>query len=161
MKRVICPECASEGEKSRSYFCGTLRTAMAGASYYDENGDYHDHDPNVSTTSYSCSRGHRWTTKTTPECWCGWPKEEGAKEKMTLDLGPNFYTPPLDAVETEEPEDEVDDESQTEINEPCILCRKPSEGYVHAAVDWCCRSCCVAVNRIIRAYEKRRNGGDR
>lgn len=26
--------------------------------YYDEEGVYHCHDPNVTTASYVCSRGH-------------------------------------------------------------------------------------------------------
>jgi len=43
--------------------------------FYDEYGNYHDHDSNIRTQTYQCSNGHTWTEKTTGSCWCGWPEQ--------------------------------------------------------------------------------------
>ena len=45
--------------------------------FYDKDGKYHDHDMNSSSTDYSCSNGHKWSSSSGPrECWCGWPNKE-------------------------------------------------------------------------------------
>lgn len=56
-----CPQCAAEGERSKVYPGMTTTTCMAVSSWYDEDGNYHRHNPNTTTTHYSCSRGHEWT----------------------------------------------------------------------------------------------------
>ena len=68
-----CPECEKAGEKSCVYPQGSSRTMLMGCEYYDEEGRYHQHDPNVTTTGYRCSNGHEWVEKHIAKCWC----EEG------------------------------------------------------------------------------------
>lgn len=71
-----CPECQKDGEKSKVYVptCG-MRTLMGWQSFWDEDGNYHSHDLNTTTTIYSCSRGHEWTVKSKDPCQvpgCEW-----------------------------------------------------------------------------------------
>lgn len=63
-----CPECVAEGERSRVGMEGTTRTLMPTQTFWDEDGVLHMHDPNVATTTYSCSRGHRWREARKPPC---------------------------------------------------------------------------------------------
>jgi hypothetical protein len=55
-----CQQCVSEGKKSKVFIDGTFATAMSFNKYYDEDGEFHSHDPNRYTTSYHCSNGHHW-----------------------------------------------------------------------------------------------------
>lgn len=78
--RVICQQCAAEGEKSTVTGGGSgMRTLMYCAPFYDEKGRYHSHDSNTTTYHLRCSRGHSWTEKTTGSCWCGWPNKKAAQ----------------------------------------------------------------------------------
>ena len=36
--------------------------------FYDEEGDYHDHDPNTRSCFYTCSNGHQFWTKSKAPC---------------------------------------------------------------------------------------------
>ncbi len=78
---MICPECKKEGLKSTVYPGVGMTTAMYFSPFYDEEGNYHDHDANTTTTDYSCSNGHKWIEKTTGSCWCGWPDKEKKNEQ--------------------------------------------------------------------------------
>jgi hypothetical protein len=53
-----CPICEKEGKKSKVFERGCHSTLMASYAYYDEDGNYHYHDPNVTTCEYGCSNGH-------------------------------------------------------------------------------------------------------
>jgi len=55
-----CPECVRENKKSKVYPGMMTRTAIYYPPYYDEYGKIHDPDRNITTVSYSCSRGHKW-----------------------------------------------------------------------------------------------------
>lgn len=55
-----CPECKKLGLKSKVYVGASSTTLLAFTPYYDEEGNYHHNDPNVITTSYTCSNGHSW-----------------------------------------------------------------------------------------------------
>lgn len=55
-----CPTCVAQGERSFVYPGSTSTTALGFQQFYDEEGVWHVHDPNRSTTSYSCSRSHTW-----------------------------------------------------------------------------------------------------
>ena len=56
-----CPVCVEQGQTSTVFVpTGGVVTLMLGQRYYDEQGRYHDHDPNSHTYSYSCSNEHRW-----------------------------------------------------------------------------------------------------
>ena len=59
----ICPYCKKEGKKSCVYQMGCSSTLMATYSYYDENGNYHFEDNNITTCDYKCSNGHSFITK--------------------------------------------------------------------------------------------------
>ena len=73
---MICPECKKQEKKSCVYPGMSSITAMYFPPFYDEEGHYHDHDANTTTTDYSCSNGHKWIEKTTGSCCCGWPDKE-------------------------------------------------------------------------------------
>jgi hypothetical protein len=72
---MICPICEQEGKKSKVYGGHGMRTLMYCQPWYDEEGKYHDHDSNVSTTEWRCSNNHQWTERISGECWCGWGKD--------------------------------------------------------------------------------------
>lgn len=65
-----CPECVKAGQTSRVTVGMSTSTLMSGSSFYDENGDYHSHDPNTTETDYACSNGHQWQESTRSKCWC-------------------------------------------------------------------------------------------
>jgi hypothetical protein len=73
---MICQECKTEGKKSRVYEGPSSTTCMYSPPFYDEDGKHHDHDPNTSTTSFSCSNGHKWSESSRGSCWCGWPNKD-------------------------------------------------------------------------------------
>jgi len=77
---MICKECSKAGLKSCVYSHGGSRTLMYSAPFWDENGCYHDHDPNIGTYGYECSNGHTWTESSRSSCWCGWPNKEVVDE---------------------------------------------------------------------------------
>lgn len=61
-----CPDCVKEGKTSKVYVGTSMSTCMMGPpDYYDEGGNFvKAEDPNIHTTSYSCSNGHHWEEKT-------------------------------------------------------------------------------------------------
>ena len=61
---MTCDQCRRDGKRSRVYPGVGTTTLMASHPYYDEDGRYVNDDPNITTTPYSCSNGHRWSTKT-------------------------------------------------------------------------------------------------
>lgn len=72
-----CPQCVEEGKKSTVYPGYGTRTLIGNYPYYDEDGNYHDHDPNCSTYRYECSNKHIWSEISKQlTCWCGWPEKK-------------------------------------------------------------------------------------
>ena len=67
-----CPTCEKDGLKSKVYIGTSTITCMGYAPYYDEEGQFHAHDPNGTQTSYQCSNGHKWMRWQYSRCWCGW-----------------------------------------------------------------------------------------
>lgn len=63
-----CPECEKLGIKSTVRHNGGLTTLVSYFPYYDEDGEYHDHDPNRNTFFFECSEGHEFTTYSTHPC---------------------------------------------------------------------------------------------
>jgi len=64
---MICPKCKELGLKSKVFVGMSTSTLMYFApyyDYYDEDGNYHYDDPNIHTTGYSCSNGHKFRTET-------------------------------------------------------------------------------------------------
>lgn len=63
-----CPVCEKEQLKSYVY-PGTGSTTLLGhRPYYDEDGNYHYHDPNTTTVRYNCSNGHAWREQSKRRC---------------------------------------------------------------------------------------------
>lgn len=64
-----CPECVRLGLKSTLHGGDSVFTTCGGwSSYYDEDGRYHNHDPNWSSTTMRCSNGHLVSLKTRNKC---------------------------------------------------------------------------------------------
>lgn len=59
----FCPVCVQQGRKSCVYQGGSTCTLMGWTPYYDEDGVWHNENPNVTTTHWSCSNGHTWITR--------------------------------------------------------------------------------------------------
>lgn len=63
-----CKQCEVEGEKSVVHVGPAFTTLMAGQEFYDEEGRWHNHDPNITTQSYRCSQGHSWSEDRRSKC---------------------------------------------------------------------------------------------
>jgi len=63
-----CPVCIEKGLKSTVSIGISMSTCMGFSQYYDEEGNLHVHDPNRMTTSYNCSKGHRWSNSRIGSC---------------------------------------------------------------------------------------------
>lgn len=71
-EKRFCPECHEKHEKSKVYNMGSTSTLIGGGGeYWDEEGEYHSHNPNTITTSYRCSKGHKWQIEKRRECPAG------------------------------------------------------------------------------------------
>lgn len=82
-----CPFCKEEGKKSRLICHGGSTTLMSGPlPYYDEDENYHVHDPNRVTRTYSCSNGHYFSYVFYKRCpHCDYNSEYEEKiEKLAL-----------------------------------------------------------------------------
>lgn len=76
---MICERCQQEGKRSTVQGGAGITTLMGYSAYWDQDGDYHCHNPNITTTSYHCSNGHHWTVKSNSECpnsECNYGKDE-------------------------------------------------------------------------------------
>lgn len=72
---MICETCKGEGEKSSVTCHGAVTTCMGYYPYWDEDGVYHNHDPNSTRSIYKCSRGHEFSKTQLNRCpakRCGW-----------------------------------------------------------------------------------------
>jgi hypothetical protein len=63
---VICPECSEQKILSIVRSTGMTSTLMGyNLGYYDPNGSWHPGgpNPNIFTTYYACSNGHKFTIR--------------------------------------------------------------------------------------------------
>lgn len=73
---MIYPVCKKEKKKSKVFVGVLLRTSMANIPFYDEKGRLHNHNDNITTTSYECSNNHKFEIKTKTVCpTCGHNKD--------------------------------------------------------------------------------------
>lgn len=80
-----CPQCIEEGKRSTIVLGGGSRTLLGWTPYYDEDGNYHSHDPNRTSSSGQCSNGHRLHIRSGARC----PScEYGSKVEITVDKTP-------------------------------------------------------------------------
>lgn len=78
----FCPECQRQGLKSSVHTdSGGVTTDMCVDAFYDKEGHYHYHDPNLTTRRSSCSNGHEWFESHCPKCWCGWGDDRSEVKK--------------------------------------------------------------------------------
>jgi hypothetical protein len=72
-----CIQCVKENKKSTLFARhGMIVTNMGFTPYYDEEGRYHSHDPNLSTQFFECSNGHVSKVTTLKKCGsCDFGKE--------------------------------------------------------------------------------------
>jgi hypothetical protein len=71
--RIICPMCSAAGLRSTASEMGSMGTLLSFRSFYDEEGRYHSHNPNVRNITLTCSNHHTWVVKHHyGTCWCGW-----------------------------------------------------------------------------------------
>ncbi len=61
MKKPNCEECKKNEVKYSVYYRGSSTTLMGWSPYWDEDGKYHNNNPNKITSSYECSNGHSWS----------------------------------------------------------------------------------------------------
>jgi len=87
---MICEKCKEQGLKSTVRILPGTSTLMYSAPFYDENGVYHDHDPNHHSGGYRCSNGHQWRVSyqaSCPNCDYGGNKEiTWMDNKQTADM---------------------------------------------------------------------------
>lgn len=77
-ERLFCPQCTVESKTSSVREGVSSTTAMWYAPFYDDDGDYHVHDMNYTTTEYTCSNGHQFNVNSSHPCPntnCNWGKE--------------------------------------------------------------------------------------
>lgn len=63
-----CEQCKIDGLRSKMRTAGSTTTLMGGTQFYDEENQYHVHDPNITTTRWKCDWGHITLEKSTPKC---------------------------------------------------------------------------------------------
>jgi hypothetical protein len=78
---VICPTCQRTNQRSivrvalvngAAPGAVSLKKPTPSDHFYDEEGAEHSHNPNITTTVYTCSNGHRFQEKSSWQCPCGW-----------------------------------------------------------------------------------------
>lgn len=75
---VECPVCEKEGLRSYVYPGAMMSTLMGFTPYYDEAGNYHVHNPNRTTKTYTCSNDHKWSETEKGQCpSCDYGKDSG------------------------------------------------------------------------------------
>ena len=71
------PKCPEAGCTATRIYPGMSSTTLMYSQPYWENGKYHHHDLNTTTTKYACSEVHSWTVKSTASCpSCDYPQED-------------------------------------------------------------------------------------
>lgn len=63
-----CPVCQEKKLTSYVYPGAMVSTLLGFTPFYDEKGDYHIHNPNRTTVTYTCSNGHKWKVQQKSEC---------------------------------------------------------------------------------------------
>lgn len=84
---MICPKCKELGLKSTVTSYGSMSTLMGYPTYYDEDGNVHQHDSNRVTSDYRCSEGHRFISERKGSPCPSYPKNcdfSGGEEKIRI-----------------------------------------------------------------------------
>lgn len=68
---MICIACKNENQKSKVYISDVFYDLQkAQDRFFDEEGRWHVHDVNITTTKYQCSNNHVWSEVKHARCWC-------------------------------------------------------------------------------------------
>jgi hypothetical protein len=113
---VICKKCKDSGQLSTIRSLGTSQTLMTKDHFFDEQGDEHSHNPNIVTTLFRCSNGHRFQERSSWQCPCGWMAceatvtflgegAEGATQVVVAYTDEGTVTVARKAAETQKPEE--------------------------------------------------------
>jgi hypothetical protein len=65
---VKCPICEREGRESTVRVGPSTVTLAYCAPFYGQDGAYHHHDTNTTTTQLACSNGHAFLEKRRSRC---------------------------------------------------------------------------------------------
>ena len=82
-----CPICVERGERSTVTPGPFFEYAMGWTPYYDEDGEYHTHDPNRGQAYYNCSLNHTFALEYRPCQSCDWGREEPWQRDACLACG--------------------------------------------------------------------------
>lgn len=85
-QNIICSECKKQGLKSKVYPKLGTTTLLYYEPFYDEEGKYHHHDSNINIKNYECSKGHKWSEKSSNSCWY---ERKGIKEEINVETHKN------------------------------------------------------------------------
>ena len=77
---MAAPKCPEDGCTATRIYPGMSSATLISSQPYWEDGKYHYHDLNTTTTNYGCGAGHSWTVKSKASCpSCGFPQEAGGE----------------------------------------------------------------------------------
>lgn len=80
-----CPQCVSEGLRSQVTMGSPFKTEKGKpVQFWDEDGNYHYHDPAKYSTDYRCSNGHEFNLASThgcPTCGESWRPENAGTDR--------------------------------------------------------------------------------
>lgn len=65
---ITCPECDAVGLKSRLRETEKIKTNGPAIKFYDEDGNFHNHDSRVTLTPIYCSNGHAFHHREIERC---------------------------------------------------------------------------------------------
>lgn len=65
---MICPTCKDSDQKSTVRHLWSYTTLLWSNPWYDDEGNYHSHDPNRTTSGFRCSNGHEIRIKGRSPC---------------------------------------------------------------------------------------------
>ena len=60
---MICPQCEAAGERSMVYPGEITITDKKVSQHWDEDGNFVEDNPNITTKAFSCSNGHNWRSR--------------------------------------------------------------------------------------------------
>ena len=95
---VLCPQCVHDGTTSVVHTSRGVANHAAVDMFHDSFGNFHSHDPNETTSDWSCSLGHRGKAYSRRACqnssckiWNGYleyvadPSKYSSKERASSD----------------------------------------------------------------------------
>ena len=63
-----CEACVRDGKRSTVHELSSITTSLQSNYFFDEDGEHHFHNPNVTTSSWRCSNGHEFVREGRSEC---------------------------------------------------------------------------------------------